>query len=181
MWKFPQISWEWGCMRWPWHDISTSQEISNRQWTNTWIKPTTFPRDLQHHKRLGRSPTAQQTHGSNHPHSTTQRIMGYWLSHKENYGHCSPVEGLVVLKELPQGLQEKAKLSGQRKDWSMWTDDSIFVNTLVNNYFFNGPELDVVVPMRVVATAHSLTVMERPVRNYENDWRARIFLLLNPM
>ena len=51
----------------------------------------------------------------------------------------------------------------------MWTDDSIFVNTLVNNYFFNGPELDVVVPMRVVATAHSLTVMERPVRNYEND------------
>ena len=51
----------------------------------------------------------------------------------------------------------------------MWKGDSIFVNTLVNNNFFNGPELDVVVPMRVVATAHSLTVMERPVRNYEND------------
>ena len=137
---------------WPWHAISTSQEISNGQ-----------------------------THGSNHPHSTTQRIMAYWLSHKENYGHCWPVEGLVVLKELPQGLQEKAKLSGQRKRWSMWTDDSIFVNTLVNNYFFNGPELDVVVPMRVVATAHSLTVVKRPVEYYDNDWRARLLLLLNPM
>ena len=95
--------------------------------------------------------------------------MAYWLSHKKNYGHCSPVEGLVVLKELPQGLQEKAKLSGQRKGWSMWKGDSIFVNTLVNNYFFNAPELDVVVPMRVVATAHSLTVVERPVGNYGND------------
>ena len=95
--------------------------------------------------------------------------MAYWLSHKKNYGHCSPVECLVVLKELPQGLQEKAKLSGQRKGWSMWKGDSIFVNTLVKNNFFNGPELDIVVPMRVVATAHSLTVMERPVRNYEND------------
>ena len=51
----------------------------------------------------------------------------------------------------------------------MWKGDSIFVNTLVKNNFFNGPELDIVVPMRVVATAHSLTVMERPVRNYEND------------
>ena len=62
----------------------TSLEISNNtnvsgdlQQTNTWIKPTTFPRDLQHHKRLGRSPTTQQTPGSNHPHSTTQRIMAY--------------------------------------------------------------------------------------------------------
>ena len=155
MWKFPQISWEWGCMWWPTDPGTPSQPPK-------------------------RSPTAQQTRGSNHPHSTTDKIMAYWLSDKENYGHW-PVEGLVVLKELPQGLQEKAKLSGQRKGWSMWKGDSIFVNTLVKNNFFNGPELDVVVPMRVVATAHSLTVMERPVRNYENDWRARIFLLLNPM
>merc|ERR1711902_47253 len=81
----------------------TSWKTSNNT-TNTWIKPTTFPRDLQHHKRLGRSPTTQQTHRSNHPHSQE-------ISNTTNVsGDLQQTNTWIKPSTFPRDLQQHKRL-----------------------------------------------------------------------